>query len=58
MTRKQLDTSREIRLWVSQLLIPATMVATTVMNNPEIRGKVANKYRDVKRSIEEKLKKS
>lgn len=58
MTRKQLDTSREIRLWVSQLVVPAMLVGSTLMNNPEIKQKVTNKYRDVKRSIEEKLKKS
>lgn len=37
MTRRQLDQSREVRLWIGQILIPA---AGIMLAFPEVREKV------------------
>lgn len=57
MTYKQIEASREARLWLSQIVIPAAGVAVMAMANPEIKQAVSNKYKDVKASIEKKFKK-
>lgn len=43
MTRKQIDQSRELRLWIGQIFIPAGMLAVAVMSNPEIRYTIRDK---------------
>lgn len=57
MTYKQIEASREARLWLSQIVIPAAGVVAMVMANPENRKAVSNKYKDVKASIKKKFKK-
>lgn len=57
MTYKQIEASREARLWLSQIIIPAAGVVAMVMANPEARQAVSNKYKDVKASLKKKFKK-
>lgn len=57
MTYKQIETSREIRLWIGQIIVPAATVAATMMAIPEVRQAVSAKAKDVKQTIEEKFKK-
>lgn len=57
MTHKQIETSREIRLWLGQILIPAATVAVSLMTVPEVREAVAVKAEQVKESIKSKTKK-
>lgn len=57
MTYKQIETSREIRLWIGQIIVPAVTLAATAMAVPEVRQAVATKAKSVKRSIENKFKK-
>ena len=57
MTYKQIETSREIRLWIRDIVVPAATVVVTMMTVPEVREAVAAKAREVKRSINIKLKK-
>lgn len=57
MTWKQIEASREIRLWVGQILIPAATLAATTLTIPEVREAVAAKAKSVKMSIESKMKK-
>ena len=54
MTWKQIETSREIRLWLSQIVIPAISVTMMV---PEAREAVVEKFHEVKKSVKEKLHK-
>lgn len=49
MTHKQIDASREVRLWITQVIIPAMGI---VMMVPETREAVMTKARKVKQSIE------
>lgn len=57
MTRKQIDTMREVRLWVRDIVVPVATAAITALTIPEVRQAVATKAESVKRSIEKKMKK-
>ena len=48
MTYKQIEASREARLWLSQIIIPAMCIT---MMAPEAREAVVTKAKEVKRSI-------
>lgn len=56
MTYKQIETAREIRLWIGQIIVPACTVAVTLLTIPEVRGAVAAKAKDIKKSIKNKRK--
>lgn len=57
MTHRQIETSREIRLWVGQILIPVTTIAVTAMTVPEVRTAVVSKAKNVKETIKNKFRK-
>lgn len=57
MTYKQIETSREIRLWVGQIIIPAATVAVTILTVPEVRQAVGAAANGIKTKIESKFKK-
>lgn len=54
MTRKQIDTSREVRLWIGQILIPACTLVATAMTIPEVRYAVRSKVESAKRKFTKK----
>lgn len=54
MTHKQIDASREVRLWITQVVIPAVGV---VMMIPEARESVVTKAKEFKKKIEDKFHK-
>lgn len=54
MTWKQIEASREARLWLSQIVLP---VATVVMMVPETREAVMTKAKEAKKAVETKFKK-
>lgn len=58
MTWKQLETRRETRLWISQIIIPAVTFAATTLAIPEVRQAVAAKAKSIKESIENKIHKN
>lgn len=41
MTYKQIEASREARLWVSQIIVPAVIGGVLLMNNEKVRDSVA-----------------
>ena len=51
MTHRQIDASREIRLWITQVIIPAFGVAMMI---PEARETVVAKAKEVKEKIKQK----
>lgn len=57
MTYKQIETMREIRLWIGQIVVPACGVVAATLTIPEVREAVAAKATSIKQSIEEKTKK-
>ena len=57
MTYKQIETSRELRLWISQVIVPAVTTAAAVLYmNPELRNKLVDKAKELKNNIETKFK--
>lgn len=56
MTRKSLDTMREVRLWIGQIVVPGVILGASVMSIPEVRSAVATKAKEVKMEIEQKFK--
>ena len=58
MTWKQLETRRETRLWISQIIMPAVTFAATTLVIPEVRQAVAAKAKSIKESIENKIHKN
>lgn len=54
MTRRQIDTSREMRLWIGQIVVPALTLAATTMAIPEVREAVATKARSVMNKLKRK----
>lgn len=57
MTYKQIEASREARLWIGQIIVPAITLAATTLAIPEVRQAVATKARSMKESLERKMKK-
>ena len=57
MTRKQIDASRELRLWIGQVIVPAVGVTAGVLAmHPEIREMAKQKYTDLKKSVKHKFR--
>lgn len=54
MTYKQIEASREARLWLGQIVLP---IIGVVMMVPEAREAVVTKIKNVKRNIETTFKK-
>lgn len=57
MTYKQIEASREIRLWIGQVIIPAIAAGGLILSNPEVRKTIKQKKEDVKNSIKNKFSK-
>ena len=61
-TRQKIDLAREVRLGITQVLIPVAMLATSVLSIPEVREAVNEKVKEAKdqakrkRAIKEKSK--
>ena len=48
MTYKQIEASREMRLWIGQVIVPAAAAAIAIASNPNIRDYISKKYNNVK----------
>ena len=57
MTRRQIDASREKRLWISQVIIPSLTLVATAMAIPEVRETVKAKANEIRFKIESRMKK-
>lgn len=55
MTYKQIETSREIRLWATQIVMPAILTASVLLANDDIRKKVSEKLGSAKEYISNKI---
>lgn len=56
MTYKQIEASREARLWIGQIIVPAISVVVATLSIPEVRQMIATKATSVKESIQNKTK--
>lgn len=57
MTRKQIDQSREARLWISQVIVPAVVAGSVAWSNPEVRVFVKGKYVGLKKCVNKQIQK-
>lgn len=57
MKRKNIDTMREVRLWIGQIIVPAVTVVGSALAIPEVRQAVAMKANQWKESVERKINK-
>ena len=55
MTYKQIEASREARLWITQVALP---IAGVVMLVPDARRAVMTKLKEAKKAVEAKFKKN
>lgn len=59
MTNRQVETSREIRLWITGIITPAILVVGTVLaGDPELRAQavvwVKSKAKQIKKKFQKK----
>ena len=57
MTYKQIEASREMRLWIGQVIVPAAAAAIAIASNPNTREYISKKYNNVKSRIQKKFEK-
>ena len=57
MTYKQIEASRETRLWIGQIIVPALTLATSVLAIPEVREAVSEKLKGMKYSVRKRFRK-
>ena len=58
MTYKQIEASREMRLWIGQVIVPAAAAAIAIASNPNNRDYISKKYNNLKSRIQKKFEKS
>ena len=56
MTYKQIEASREARLWIGQIVVPAASVVVATLSIPEVRQMAATEANSIKESILRKTK--
>ena len=54
MTYKQIEASRELRLWIGQIIVLAITMSAVVLANPDVRRAAAEKIESVKQKIQAK----
>ena len=58
MTNRQIETSREIRLWIRDIIVPSIGVGATVLwLHPEIKDNIKSKVDEVRSKFNSKFKK-
>ena len=57
MTYRQIETSREVRLWIGQIVVPIVTTVGAMMLVPEVRTAVTDKASEFKNKIKTKIKK-
>lgn len=57
MTYKQIEASRELRLWIGQVIVPAVVAGTAIMSNPIARQTITEGVSNVKKFASDKVKK-
>lgn len=56
MTYKQIEGAREVRLWITQIFVPAAMTVGGLMLIPEVREPVLAKASEIKGKIKTKFR--
>lgn len=51
MTYKQIEASREARLWIGQVVVPVVIATGILLSNPEVSNWVTRKVQMVKTTV-------
>lgn len=51
MTYKQIEASRELRLWIGQVIVPVVSVSAVLLSNPNVRKATSEKLEGIKNKI-------
>lgn len=57
MKQKHIDASREVRLWIGQVIVPAIAAGAMIMSNSQARAYVNNKINTAKGFVKDKIHK-
>lgn len=57
MNYKQIETSREIRLWIKDIIVPAFIGGAVIFSNPDARNWAKEKGQNIKFAINQKFAK-
>lgn len=57
MKYKTIEASREVRLWIGQVIIPAATAGIMIVSNPTTRRWVTEKANEMKESVKQKFTK-
>ena len=55
MTYKQIEASREIRLWLKDVVVPTAVGVAIYMSNDDIRREVKEKFNTAKEFVKSKF---
>lgn len=55
MNYKQIETSREIRLWIKDIIVPAVIGGAVIFSNPDARNWAKEKGQNIKFAINQKI---
>lgn len=55
MKQKHIDASREVRLWIGQIIVPAVAAGVMIMSNNQARAYVNEKVDNVKDFVGKKI---
>ena len=56
MTYKQIEASRELRLWIGQVLVPAGTLAVALASIPEVRHAASTTLEQLKGKLKSRSK--
>ena len=56
MTYKQIEASRELRLWIGQVIVPAITMTVALVSIPEVRYTASRKLDELKWKFKSKRK--
>jgi hypothetical protein len=54
MKRKHIDASREARLWIGRVIVPAALAVTMIVKDPIARKYIADKKNDILSKLKKK----
>lgn len=55
MKRKTIDASREVRLWIGQVIVPAIMAGATILSIPGVKEKISSKVESGRTAIKNRF---
>ena len=55
MSYKSIERSREIRLWIGQVIAPVVIAGVALASNPNVRKWASDKWFELKTTVKQKI---